>query len=75
MEEEVKICVRCDFLGECSIASLGKLLNDGGCGSYEQAEIPVIQARLQAHDLVGTRALKEMLKKNPPKKPLKKSRR
>lgn len=75
MEEEVKTCLRCDFLGECSVATMDKLLNDGGCGSYEQAEIAVIHARLQARELAGVRALKEMLKKDPPKKPLKKSRR
>lgn len=63
-------CMSCDFLGDCSDTNLKKLAEGGGCGSWKKSREETIVARVRARDVVGTAALKAMLTKDPPKKPV-----
>ena len=68
-------CMHCNLIGECSTATLEMLTNYEGCGSFDPAPPPVVQARITARQMAGWRALKQMMKKDPPKKPITRKKR
>lgn len=75
MEKTDECCMDCRYLGECKIVTLYMLAEDGVCSDWSRAETPVIEARKEARERTGSRALKAMMLKDPPKKPARKRRR
>jgi hypothetical protein len=70
-----KSCMVCKMLGNCREATVEMLKNKEGCGNWKIADVLVIDARLKACALAGSRALNAMIIKDPPKKPAKPHRR
>jgi hypothetical protein len=70
-----KSCMVCGRLGNCRKATVKMLRNKEGCGDWKLADVLVIDARLKAYAVAGSRALKAMIIKDPPNRPVKSHRR
>lgn len=75
MDSQAQICLSCARLGKCSDATIKKLLELRGCGSWVGAPVEEIAAREKAIEVAGYRALEALLLKSPPSKPAKNYRR
>lgn len=70
-----KICLTCEKLGKCSDASVRRLEEDRGCGSWTAACEAEVSARVEAIAIAGSRALNALILKSPPKNKAKEYRR